>query len=108
MNQDCASTSGRLSAIKRSCYKDQRKYGPTVRANLRPSQGKLDRLEAAAINASDEKTEKAIRMLERSDYRRNRQWIGNIFGKSVPRNRRGTWGISLNLGIFSLHRRIPD
>ena len=78
-----------------------------VRANLRPSQRKLDRLENAAIHASDEEIDAATRWLERRNARRDRRFW-SFYDNLVLKLRRGSWGVSLNLGLVSLHRHMRD
>lgn len=78
----------------------------TVRANLRPSQAKLDRLEAAAIRAPDQDIDAAIRRLERAGARaRNRNGGRRFAGRCWEWLRKRTWAVSLHLGVISIQNR---
>ena len=81
--------------------------GLISRANLRPSQQKLDRLEKAAVHAPDREIDAAIRRLERATHLRGRRRLLNLADEFRSWLRKGPWALSLNLGPISIQRHIP-
>lgn len=107
-HHDLASASGRLRMFEQIASGGQRSNGPTVRANLRPSQKLLDELMEEAIRAPDKEISAAIDRLKRAaDRRDKRQRLRNFCVRFWSWFTEGSWVVSLNFGLFSVHRRMP-